>query len=1183
MKNRYCIFGCLAALMGLMGCLYSCTDELEGVGGTSIRPTDVICFTASLSDSRSASVSRSASGCLEMEQEEWLVGVDAEQGASRGAPVTLLKDSAGVIGYAYDKTQTAHTTLIQSLENKLFVFDGDELVADSIDVRWKTITGDSVLFYVYAPYQGNDNLTYAIVDDTLALKDIMVNDDVAKQQDLIVASWQGKKGKNYGNGIQTQSIPLTFEHALTGVKFKVGFECIVTKLEVKGISKKGTYTFGKGWSVDTGVTKDYIFSFDNKSCEANTPLTDGENTLLMIPQTLQAGAQAILYYRETADGQDKTITASLENKVWQPGKMITYTIHNGSAPQYIYLDLAAGNVLIDATKYQGSYFQTTTGSDGNKTTKKVEIKNGVHQSGNNYYIYQSTTTNRSTTGKIDGFFVLPIYKEVTIEDNGVKKTWSDYITNNTNVQKVIEAWDNAAGAGQATADNALANVPNQSGAAGAVRNVGREATKNRIHITGNVGEVNLSIDNIYSSYQERGAVPVRTRTQGGISFIPSWTDGNSVLTINIIGDNRLGCVNYQNNYPNDQPNENWLVFEGTGSLTVGDVDYFRDSSGLGSNRSCSVIGGKDEIKDEEDVYNIKINSGVIYAGAVPSSCTAIGGGGNGNTNIEINGGTITAVAKTTGTAIGGGTGLVQPGGIGKVTINAGNIYAYNYKNTSNVPSSAIGGAGSQDVDGSLGEVFINGGYVYAYSQYGTAIGGGSSQKTIGGNAEVTITGGQVIAKSDNGAGIGGGSACMGGQNSTSNKYDGGTAKITISGNPIVRTGSIGGGSTNDPKGGKIGSADITINDGDIQTQFVMAAGAKATPSFTMSGGTIRNSYTDDEEYKHTKDQGGAVYLEDGTFKMTGGIIKNCSAEQGGAVYIAGSSTTTFTMEGGEIHSCFATGKKNENGVVLEHGHGGAVCLNGGVVQMSGGRIWNNYSENGNGGAIYINNGNFSMDDTAGKGLPRIDGNSAQKGDGGGVFVSSAGSAGSAVEVDLLQGIITNNTANNYGGGVCVDMGNTDHAATVIAGVTGEGATEATAKLKIHDNASMMAGGGLYVRGVNANITINSGMIDKNKVSAYVRNENVANEDGEVLLNAGQVTHVVVTFKGNGGTSNGSDEYTQKIVTNTNSKLQANSFSRNGYEFAEWNTRADGAGTSYSNKQLVNISEPITLYAKWRAK
>ena len=117
-------------------------------------------------------------------------------------------------------------------------------------------------------------------------------------------------------------------------------------------------------------------------------------------------------------------------------------------------------------------------------------------------------------------------------------------------------------------------------------------------------------------------------------------------------------------------------------------------------------------------------------------------------------------------------------------------------------------------------------------------------------------------------------------------------------------------------------------------------------------------------------------MEDGEFRMTGGVIKNCSAEQGGAVYISQSANgqATFDMEGGQIHSCFATG------------HGGAVCLNGGKVEMSGGKIWNNYSVNGNGGAVYINNGNFFMKD----GLPEISGNSAQKGNGGGVFVSSVG-------------------------------------------------------------------------------------------------------------------------------------------------------------------------------------------------
>ena len=135
---------------------------------------------------------------------------------------------------------------------------------------------------------------------------------------------------------------------------------------------------------------------------------------------------------------------------------------------------------------------------------------------------------------------------------------------------------------------------------------------------------------------------------------------------------------------------------------------------------------------------------------------------------------------------------------------------------------------------------------------------------------------------------------------------------------------------------------------------------------------------------------------------------------------------------------------------------------------------------------------------------------------------------------------------------------------------------------------MMAGGGLYVKGVNANITINSGMIDKNKVSAYVRNPDVANEKGKVTLNEGQVTHVVVTFM-----ANGNDEFpvnvdgvvvesdSQKIVTNTNSKLKPCRFKRGAHNFVKWNTRSDGKGKDYDDEALMNISEDITLYAIWK--
>ena len=1197
MKNRYYILGCLAALMGLMASLYSCTDELEGVGGTSTRPTDVVCFTASLSDDRTSSVSRGASGQLEIVQEEWLVGKEEKQDASRGAPVSLLSGSAGVIGIGIDNENTESVWS----NNAEYKFDGDELTAKTGDVRWSTIADNkSVSCHVYAPYTSSN-----ISGKTISYQ---VPTTVTQQQDLIVASWTGAYGTNYGTKkegdkkvtIQPRTIPLTFEHSLTAVKFKVGFPCTVTKLEVKGIYNSGTYTFGSGWSVTTtgdDATSDYTFTFGRfatagtgKKFDANSALTDGDNTLMMIPQTLSNNAVVILTTKE--HGQ---IKIPLNGKVWQPGKMITYTIHKDQAPATIYFDLAAGNVEITAgtNKVTGYVYEK------GKTDPVTKIY--THKDGNSYYIYQSTKAKRNATkptGVLDGeTIILPVYDEVTVTKNGVTKKWSDYITNNTNVQEVIEAWDDAAGAGQAT-QNKVDNVkPNNEGATGAVRKVGREATKNRIHITGNVGSVNLFIDNIYSSYQERETAgsdgAVRSRSKAGISFLPSETAGKSILTINIIGDNRLGCVNYQNN----DSSRNCLVFEGTGSLTVADTDYYWLNKGVGvgngSNRSCSVIGGKDSPEDKDDVYNIVFNSGVIYAGAITSSCTAIGGGGNGNTNITINGGIITAVAKTTGTAIGGGTGLLYAGGIGNITINNGNVYAYNYKNSSKVPSSAIGGAGSRDMDGSLGFVKINGGYVYAYSQYGTALGGGSSAHTKGGDADITISGGQVIAVSDEGAGIGGGSACTTEKRSDkddgkTSSYHGGTAKISIEGMPIIRTGSIGGGTSKDPgkdgeKGtdddGKLGSANITISGGDIQAQFVMASGSIGIPSFTMNGGTIRNSYVDDDEYKHIQKKGGAVYLEDGTFTMNGGTIKNCSAEQGGAVYIdSQTGSSSFTMTGGEIHSCFATG--DLDGTIL--GHGGAVCLNGGQVLMTGGTIHDNYSENGDGGAIYINNGNFTMkdDNLTDSSRPTILDNSAQKGNGGGVFVSSASSE-TSVQVNLLHGLITGNAASNYGGGVCVDMGvGEDHEAFVMVGeARQDGDEEDNTNPNISGNTSLMSGGGLYVRGAKANITINRGNITENSVSAYVKNENVANEGGMVTLNADNVTDIVtITYHDSGTTT------IQKVVKNTNTNMIKCPGPIDGKNFVRWNNREDGNGTinydytPQTNGGIINISNDLVLYA-----
>ena len=134
MKNRYTIFRCLTALMSVLVGMCGCSDELDGIRNAATRPSEVICFTASLKDSPT-SVSRSSAGHLEMEQEEWLVDTEKVTQVSRGTPTTLLSGSAGIIGYVYNGEWSTSVTPWTGLHNEEYVFDGDELTAKENGVR----------------------------------------------------------------------------------------------------------------------------------------------------------------------------------------------------------------------------------------------------------------------------------------------------------------------------------------------------------------------------------------------------------------------------------------------------------------------------------------------------------------------------------------------------------------------------------------------------------------------------------------------------------------------------------------------------------------------------------------------------------------------------------------------------------------------------------------------------------------------------------------------------------------------------------------------------------------------------------------------------------------------------------------------------------------------------------------
>ena len=77
---------------------------------------------------------------------------------------------------------------------------------------------------------------------------------------------------------------------------------------------------------------------------------------------------------------------------------------------------------------------------------------------------------------------------------------------------------------------------------------------------------------------------------------------------------------------------------------------------------------------------------------------------------------------------------------------------------------------------------------------------------------------------------------------------------------------------------------------------------------------------------------------------------------------------------------------------------------------------------------------------------------------------------------------------------------------------------------------------------------------------------------------GETEIYTVTFDANSGS--GTME-PQEFEADKAEVLTANAFTRDGYTFTGWNTKADGSGVSYTDEQSVTVSGDMTLYAQWK--
>ena len=86
--------------------------------------------------------------------------------------------------------------------------------------------------------------------------------------------------------------------------------------------------------------------------------------------------------------------------------------------------------------------------------------------------------------------------------------------------------------------------------------------------------------------------------------------------------------------------------------------------------------------------------------------------------------------------------------------------------------------------------------------------------------------------------------------------------------------------------------------------------------------------------------------------------------------------------------------------------------------------------------------------------------------------------------------------------------------------------------------------------------------------------------GPVYLKAVWETEPVnytLSYNANGGSGSMSS---QTVTEGQSTKLKTNTFTKTGYTFTAWNTKADGTGTAYNDGADVTLHENTTLYAQW---
>lgn len=181
--------------------------------------------------------------------------------------------------------------------------------------------------------------------------------DAENMQDWLVGTFSGSAETDLAKNL----VPLTFEHPLARLDFKIGYvgeEITIDSIKLNNIMSKGTYTctyssggYTYAWS-SVATRKSYVQEFNTQV----TPSTVGSSivdpvskSFFVVPYSytgddVDTASMIKVYYNSPSLGQ-RVATLPLRLKRWEAGKTYTYTFHifNGPWVDYDNIKKLGGN------------------------------------------------------------------------------------------------------------------------------------------------------------------------------------------------------------------------------------------------------------------------------------------------------------------------------------------------------------------------------------------------------------------------------------------------------------------------------------------------------------------------------------------------------------------------------------------------------------------------------------------------------------------------------------------------------------------------------------------------------------------------------------------------------------------------------------------------------------------------